>query len=214
MQDDKQQPGALDVEPSFGQVVQLEGRYEVDPIPGGKRFQGVWLVLDDGTRYVIAYRPAPEHFQFLDKRVRLTGRPYTPGADTQHIQATHLEVRSIELAAGETPHATPPSEVVPPPVGRTAGELAARGGRWARVVGRLEWVRDDPDGYLGMAQLRLGDGSQVRARNVPVAEWSHHQGQCVTVTSRVVESEQGAVATFELIGWYAIGDPTPSPHSI
>jgi hypothetical protein len=98
---DEQQVG-LDVEPSYGDPVRLEGRYEVDPIAGGKRFQGAWLVLDDGTRYVIAYRPVPGHFPFLSKRVVIQGRPYMPGRDTQHIQAPHLEVQSIELAPGET----------------------------------------------------------------------------------------------------------------
>jgi hypothetical protein len=94
----------LDLEPTYGNLVRLTGVYEVDPIPGGKRFQGAWLVLDDGTRYVIAYRPVAEHLQYLEKRVHVEGRTYTPGADTQHIQATHLEVQRIELAPGETPY--------------------------------------------------------------------------------------------------------------
>jgi hypothetical protein len=191
----------LDTEPTYGDLVQLTGRYEVDPIPGGKRFQGAWLVLDDGTRYVIAYRPVPEHFRFLEKRVRVEGRPYRPGADTQHIQATHLEVRTIELAPGETPYTVPPTEPIPPPVLRTASEVAARDGRWARVVGRVEAVEDDPDGYLKLARLRLGDGIEVIVRNVLGAEWSQYVGKTVTVASRVVSIEDGGTVTFELVGW-------------
>ncbi len=30
----------LDLEPAFGPVMQCEGRFEIDPIPGGKRLQG------------------------------------------------------------------------------------------------------------------------------------------------------------------------------
>jgi hypothetical protein len=50
-----------DLEPTYGPDMECEGRYEVDPIPGGKRFQGSWLILDDGTRYVLSYRPHPDH---------------------------------------------------------------------------------------------------------------------------------------------------------
>ena len=192
---------ALDTEPIYGRPVQLTGRYEVDPIPGGKRFQGAWLVLDDGTRYVIAYRPVPEHFRFLEKRVCVEGRPYMPGADTQHIQAIHLEVRNIALAPGETPYAVPPTEPIPPPVVRTASELAARDGRWARVVGRVEAVEDDPDGYLKLARLRLGDGIEVSVGNVLGAEWSRYVGKAVTVVSRVARTGDGGTVAFELVGW-------------
>jgi hypothetical protein len=202
--DDDRRTIGLDIEPTYGDPVQLEGRYEVDPIPGGKRFQGAWLVLEDGTRYVIAYRPVAKYFQFIDKRVRIGGRPYTPGRDTQHIQATHLEVHSIELAPGETPYASPPTEWVAPPLARTAGDLAARDGRWAQVVGTLEALRRDPDGYLGIAQLRLTDSTRVRVCNVPLGEWSRHEGTLVTVTSRVARVEGDGPASFELIGWHAI----------
>ena len=191
----------VDIEPTYGDPVQLTGRYEVDPIPGGKRFQGAWLVLDDGTRYVIAYRPVPEHFRFLEKRVRVEGRPYVPGADTQHIQATHLEVRTIELAPGETPYAVPPTEPIAPPVVRTASEVAARDGRWARVIGRVEAVEDDPDGYLKLVRLRHGDGVEVIVRNVLGAEWSQYVGKGVTVASRVARIEDGGTVAFELVGW-------------
>ena len=92
----------LDVEPTYDKPVQLEGHYEVDPVPGSKRFQGVWLVLDDNSRYLLAYRPIPEYADFVGKRVVVNGRPYTPGSDTQHIQAKHLRIDTIELTPSET----------------------------------------------------------------------------------------------------------------
>jgi hypothetical protein len=192
------------VEPSREEIVQLEGCYEVDPIPGGKRFQGAWLVLDDGTRFVIGYRPIAAHSEFIDKRVVVKGRPYMPGPDTQHIMATHLEIHSIELAPGETPYANPPTEVPAPPLVRTAGELAARCGHWVRVQGTLESVRKDPDGYLNIALLRLQDGSPLQAQNVRLAEWSRYEGKQVTVLSRVEEIETAGTTACQLVGWYAI----------
>lgn len=195
---------ALDIEPTFGALVQLEGRYEVDPIPGGKRFQGAWLVMDDGTRYVIAYRPVPEYFKFMEKRVLVRGRPFTPGPDTQHIQAQHLEVNSIELASGETPYASPPTELVAPPIVKTTSELVKRDVRWVQVVGVLESVQGDSDGYLGIARLRLADTAEVQARNVSIGDSARHEGKVVTVTSRVARTEKSGEVTYELIGWYAI----------
>lgn len=191
----------LDVEPAYSDPVLLEGRYEVDPVPGGKRLQGSWLVLDDGSRYVISYRPVPEYFQFIDKRVRVEGRPYVPGSDTQQVMTTHLAVERIELAPGETPYSSPPVEVPAPPLAGSIEAIAAREGRWVCVRGALEAVNDDPDGYLGVAVLRLANGERVRARNVGKAEWSRHVGRAVTVTSRAGADEGGQA---ELVGWYAI----------
>lgn len=202
---------ALDLDPRYGDPVQLTGVYEVDPIPGGKRFQGAWLVLDDGTRYVIAYRPIPEHFQYLEKRVRIEGRPYVPGADTQHIQATHLAVQAIELAPGETPYELPPTEPIPPPIVETGGEAAARDGRWARVVGHVVSVEDDPDGYLKRGRLRLSDGTEILAPNVLGAEWLPYVGKPVVVTSRVAQVRDGETATFELTGWREVAE-RKTPH--
>jgi hypothetical protein len=124
-----------------------------------------------------------------------------PGADTQHIQATHLEVRTIELAPGETPYAVPPTEPIPPPVVRTTNEVAARDGRWARVIGRVEAIEDDPDGYLKLARLRLGDGVEVIVRNVLGGEWSQYVEKTVTVASRVAAITDGETVAFELVGW-------------
>lgn len=175
----------LDVDSAYGEALELEGRYEVDPVAGGKRFQGVWLVLDDGTRHLLAYRPVPEGFQFIDKRVRVRGRPYLPGSDVQHIETMHLAVDAIELAPGETPYLSPPTHPAPPPAAHTGAALAAREGRWVQMVGALQSVEDDPDGYLGVARLRLVDGTQVYVRNVLKGEWSPYLGQWVTATSRV-----------------------------
>jgi hypothetical protein len=91
-----------------------------------------------------------------------------------------------------------------PPVARTAAELAAHDGRWVQVIGTLESVGDDPDSYLGIARLRLADGTHVLAHSVRNDEWARHQGKLVTVTSQVVRSESGRPWRFELIGTHAI----------
>ncbi|MBN1485744.1 MAG: hypothetical protein JXA37_13605 [Chloroflexia bacterium] len=180
-----------DLEPHYGEPVELEGRYEIDPISGSKRFQGCWLVLDDGTRYVVAYRPRREHFPFADKRVRVRGRPYTPGRDTQHIMATHLEVHSIELAPGEEPYPHPPDEPPAPAQARSAAELADLVGRWVQVSGVLTWLENDPDGHFGRARLRLADGTDLPASSVPIQQWQAHLEQAVTVTSRLEQCPEG-----------------------
>jgi len=197
---DDESSGRPDTEPTYGDACWLEGRYEVDPIPGGKRFQGVWLVLDDGTRLVIAYRPVRQQFQFINKRVLIQGRPYVPGSDTQQIKATHLAIDSIVLAPGEEPYDEVPQGVPLPPAVRTAGELAIYVGRWVRLIGTLEWIKDDQDSNLGVATVKLADGSLVRAWNVATRVWEKLQNSKVTVISQVERVENETALT----GWYAI----------
>ena len=204
-----------DVNPTYEPVTQCEGRYEVDPIPGGKRFQGSWLVLDDGTRYVLSYRPVPDYYPFVDKRVIVTGRPYTPGRDTQHVLADHFQVISIELAPGETPYPDPPSKIPAPPLLRTVGEICAYDGRWGQVVGKLIALKDDPDTYFHIAYVELEDGTQITARYAAKGQWEPYLGSTITVISRIEvitantmpESDEGKVV---LTGWYAIcADDSP-----
>lgn len=202
--DETSLPPVPDLEPSYGEPVQLEGRCEIDPIPGGKRLQGTWLVLDDGTRYVISYRPERAYFQFADKRVVVRGRPMMPGSDVQHVLTMHLTVESIVLAPGEVPYGSPPEQLPAPPLVKTAAALAALDGRWAQVAGVLESVRKDPDGYLSLASLRLADGAEIVAFNVPQSEWERYVGMLVTVVSRVGRPEDGEQAALGLVGWYAI----------
>jgi hypothetical protein len=194
--------GRPDVEPNYGDACRLEGRYEVDPIPGAKRFQGVWLVLDDWTRYVIAYRPVREQFQFINKRVLIQGRPYLPGSDTQHIKATHLAIDSIELAPGEEAYDEVPQGVPLPPVVRTAEELATCVGRWVRLIGTLEGLEEDPESYLGIATMKLADGSVIRTWGVVMKSWAKLQNRKVTVISRVERVKNEPALT----GWYAFAD--------
>jgi hypothetical protein len=198
-----------ELEPVFEPVIQCEARYEVDPIPGGKRFQGSWLVLDDGTRYVLSYRPVPEHYRYVDKRVIVTGRPYRPGRDTQHILATHFEVTSMELAPGEIPYTEIPTELPAPPLLRTAEEVYARDGRWGQIVGRLMALEDDPDTQFHNALLQLGDCTFIVARYAALDYWKPYMGTTMTVMSRIavisspavsVDGNCGAVLT----GWYAL----------
>src|SRR5215212_6182760 len=54
-----------DVERLSGKRVRVEGFYEVEPTPGGKRLQAATINLPDGTRLVRSYRPVPEELGFL-----------------------------------------------------------------------------------------------------------------------------------------------------
>jgi hypothetical protein len=198
-----------DLEPTYGPDMECEGRYEVDPIPGGKRFQGSWLILDDGTRYVLSYRPHPDHYRFVDKRVRVMGRPYTPGRDTQHMLAKHFQIISIALAPGEIPYAEPPTTLPSPPLLRTERELNARAGQWAQVVGRLIALEDDPDSHFHTACIELEDGGKITALYAAKGQWEPYLGSTITVTSRIEVHTSDAVSAGEqggvvLTGWYAI----------
>lgn len=203
-EDDANKP---DLEPTYEPVVQCEARFEIDPIPGGKRFQGSWLVLDDSRRYVLSYRPIPEYYPFVDKRVSVTGRPYTPGRDTQHIHAKHFQVISIELAPGEIPYEELPTELPTPPLLYSADALRERNGRWGQVVGQLIDLKDDPDTHFNIAFLKLEDGTEITAHYAAESQWRPFLGSTVTVVSRIeVGTADMACEEDEVVltGWYAV----------
>lgn len=74
----------------------IRAKVEIDDEPGGKRFQGVWLVPEDGSeRMVIAYRPDP-WWQTVDGRtVDVDGETYQP--EGQAIGAIHFRVRELRV---------------------------------------------------------------------------------------------------------------------
>ncbi len=73
-----------------GPIQVFEARVEIDPTPGGKKFQGVWLVRADGARWVIAYRPLEIWRPFEGKQVKVEGALYEPFG--QSIGAPHFRV--------------------------------------------------------------------------------------------------------------------------
>ncbi|MCP4807044.1 MAG: hypothetical protein GY913_26640 [Proteobacteria bacterium] len=155
-------PGSADVlgyEPTFGDLVEREALYVVAPFSGGKRLQAVQLVFDDGTSWIRSYRPLISEYEFIDKRVVVTGRPYENSPYVQSVGGTHFEVETIALAPGETAWDSIPTVLPAPPQVRTAAELEARQDLWAHVVGTLSSV--DYDGHTHAAVLVLDDGTSV-----------------------------------------------------
>jgi hypothetical protein len=69
----------------------------IDAQPGGKKFQGVWLELADGQRWVVDYRPREVWRGFEGAEVLFSGHCYRPFG--QAISATHFEVERMRFAA-------------------------------------------------------------------------------------------------------------------
>ncbi len=68
---------------------------EIDKEPGGKRFQGVWLVREDGERWVVDYRARDHWKPFEGATVEAVGRTWSPQG--QAISATHFRVHSLRV---------------------------------------------------------------------------------------------------------------------
>lgn len=83
---------------------QVEATVRIDAEPGGKRFQGVWLELAGGLRWVIDYRATEIWRSFENERVTVTGHHWQPMG--QAIQAMHFKVATMQFA-------DPPSRAVP-----------------------------------------------------------------------------------------------------
>jgi hypothetical protein len=69
----------------------------IDAEPAGKKFQGVWLELADGRRWVVDYRPREIWRSFEDEEVLVTGHCYQPFGAA--ISATHFQVEQMRFAA-------------------------------------------------------------------------------------------------------------------
>ncbi len=200
-------------ETSYGETVSFEALYSVEPVAGGKRFQGSWLTRPDGSRLIASYRPQPEYFAYQGKRVVVTGRPVHHGPNVQQIAASHFDVKSMELAKSETPYATKPTAILAPPLvdGRAAlekqlsaptapanlGEMKpskslepATG--WVRLAGRLRKIEPDEHDYMGTVTVVFGDGTLVVGNDVVIAPFKPLLGKLITVTTRdVVHSDAG-----------------------
>lgn len=75
----------------------FEATLRIDPEPGAKQFQGVWVERDDGQRWVVDYRARGWWMPFDGRRVRVSGRRYEPRGEA--ITATHFRVHELALVA-------------------------------------------------------------------------------------------------------------------
>jgi hypothetical protein len=69
----------------------------MDAAPSGKKFQGVWLEMPNGKRWVIDYRPRELWKSFVDADVLVTGECYEPFG--QAIMSPHFRVDRMRFAA-------------------------------------------------------------------------------------------------------------------
>ncbi len=91
-------------DPTTTPAEQLEATVRIDADPSGKRFQGVWLELADGERWVIDYRATEVWRGFQNEAVTVTGHRWEPSG--QAINATHFRVATMKFAG-------PPTRAVP-----------------------------------------------------------------------------------------------------
>jgi hypothetical protein len=175
--------------------VTFEARFDIDRLAGGKRFQGAMLYLDSGRVLVAGYRPIPRYFQFVDKRVRVTGRHYTPSPDVQHVSGDHFSIEKMQLAEGETPYDPKPTALPTPPTVTRGSELEPRNRRWVQLFAVLDAGRREKDDYWCDVVLKLSDGVLVSGSVYYLSfdnRWRPLMGQKVTVIGRVkMEGEQG-----------------------
>jgi len=187
--------GAADVDRLNGRRVVVEGRYEVEPVPGGKRLQAVIIVLPDGTRLIRSYRPVADEFGLVNRRVRAVGTVYRDsgeGPNVQQVVAPHFRPERIELAAGEPPLTARPTELPAPPVVTTAREFDAQGERWVQAWGTLLRVTPhQEDAMWANAVVKLTDGTEVHLRAVTRSRWERLVGHPVTVIGRAALAVPG-----------------------
>jgi len=173
--------------PSIGAAMSFEAVLDIDRVSGGKMFQGTWLLRDDGTKYVVGYRPVQRFFRFVGKRVTVSGIPYWNSPMVQSISGTHFYITDIALAPGETAWQPEPTGLPPPPRVSTADALRALAHRWVEVEGVLgAWQAGEQ--RWGRTTLQLADGTTVTVEVLDDywrSTWEPLVGTKVVVTAQV-----------------------------
>lgn len=181
-------------EPRFGEPVEREALYVVDPVAGGKMLQAASLHFDNGEVWIRSYRPVAAELQYADKRVVVTGRPYHNSPFVQSVAGTHFELESIRLAPGETARDPIPERIPAPPSVENRAALEARVGLWAQCIGTLDSLEapSDDSPWWGRGTLGLADGSTVVMNSIPYGDGAPQveQGTTVTALALVLAPEQ------------------------
>ena len=185
--------------PTYGERVTFEALYVVAPVSGGKRLQATTLLRDDGDSWIRSYRPVPDEYRFVDRRVVVTGQPYENSPYVQSVGGTHFEVESIEFAPGETPVEANPELLPAPPFVRSAEVASGRGSRWGQCRGEL--VRIDPadeesrGGDWRSGLFRFEDGTELRVERIPGSDaaWTADPGRSVTLLTYYRQEADGVV---------------------
>jgi hypothetical protein len=160
---------------------ELRATVRIDAEPGAKRFQGVWLELSGGARWVIDYRAREVWRSFADRAVLVSGRCYEPKG--QAIRAQHFEVDRMRMADPGRPD-VPLLEVGPEARMRgTFAEVAYPEG--SKLAGSKDLVFRAESGaeyrVLGAEPGKLAPGQAVAIRAAELERGG------VTIDARPVE---------------------------
>lgn len=142
---------------------QCTGYLRIDPIKYSKGIQGVTVFCLDGRQLRIAIRYRPEHLQYVNKKVRVSGH-MTQSGDDRYVQSYgYFQVTHLDLSPDETPYANLPTEVPPPPIIRNEKELRALPEEWGVAFGVCAFtdqVDRDKSGHriIEKVDLKLSDG--------------------------------------------------------
>ena len=178
-----------DVRRYAGQRVEVRGRYEVTPVPGGKGLQPACIVLADGTRLVRSYRPVGDELPFDGLPVRVVGKAYPDAHESptvQQVMAPHVYVESLSLDPLVSPYSPGETEVRTPPTVQNAAALEPLRDHWVQLFGTLLSVQSPPnDPDWATAVLGLPDGAQIELPMVWAARYRPRIGQPVSVIALV-----------------------------
>jgi hypothetical protein len=75
-------------------VSELRATLRIDPAPGAKKFQGVWLVVGD-RKLLVDYRTSSLWQWFADREVLVTGETYRPDPRHQAVQTDHFRIATL-----------------------------------------------------------------------------------------------------------------------
>lgn len=90
-------PKPPDAAPAEDTVPEMVATVRIDPDPGAKRFQGVWLDREGEEPLLIDYRAREFWIPFEGEQVTVTGEAWTPAPRAQQVDAAHFRVATLSL---------------------------------------------------------------------------------------------------------------------
>ena len=141
--------------PTYQKKQTLLAQYVITPFAGGKRLQAVVLRLKTGDTLIRSYRPVPEEYQYADKWVYVTGRPYTNSPYVQSVGGVHFDLESIQLHEDEIPYEVIPTSIPIPPKVYTLQDAQKREGLWVHCVGEFLDIQEK------QATIKLADQNEI-----------------------------------------------------
>ena len=150
----------------------IKGVLDIARVSSGKRLQTTSIKGEKGVEYVLSYRPMPEYYAFVERKVVAEGEHYEPQG--QAIYARHFSASSVKLADGEQPIQPVPKYLPAPDY--VEDDMSSFVGRWIRArVSMVDSFLPEGESWVEL-NLLCEDSKDLIRTSYPQSRTSKYDG--------------------------------------